>query len=199
MRNVYLMFVSWFFYYKTSGLFLLILAFITLSDWLIARQIHKSKTKNQKSKIPNILLALSVTIDLGLLAYFKYAYFFTNAVNDIFGADFRVFDIFAYIGNGFAQAGRFSVDTIILPVGRCLSSAYRTGQEHPRLRILCVLLPATCSRTYRACRGIYSAAVQTLPSQSTCLWYCCLLDSEWLGEENHHVRLSRGKPHRPRL
>ena len=117
MRNVYLMFVSWFFYYKTSGLFLLILAFITLSDWLIARQIHKSKTKNQKSKIPNILLALSVTIDLGLLAYFKYAYFFTNAVNDIFGADFRVFDIFAYVGNGFAQAGRFSVDTIVLPVG----------------------------------------------------------------------------------
>ena len=117
MRNVYLMFVSWFFYYKTSGLFLLILAFITLSDWLIARQIHKSKTKNQKSKIPQLLLALSVVIDLGLLAYFKYAYFFTNAINDIFGAEFRVFDIFAYIGNGFAQAGRFSVDTIILPVG----------------------------------------------------------------------------------
>ena len=127
MRNVYLMFVSWFFYYKTSGLFLLILAFITLSDWLIARQIHKSQithtfrscrqAKNYQSPIPKILLALSVTIDLGLLAYFKYAYFITNAVNDIFGADFRVFDIFAYIGNGFAQAGRFSVDTIILPVG----------------------------------------------------------------------------------
>ena len=32
LRNVYLLFVSWFFYYKTSGLFLLILAFVTLSD-----------------------------------------------------------------------------------------------------------------------------------------------------------------------
>ena len=35
LRNVYLMAVSWFFYYKTSGIFLLILAFVTLSDWLI--------------------------------------------------------------------------------------------------------------------------------------------------------------------
>jgi D-alanyl-lipoteichoic acid acyltransferase DltB (MBOAT superfamily) len=60
---------------------------------------------------------LSVVIDLGLLAYFKYAYFFTNMVNDLFGTGFRVFDIFAYIGNGFAEAGRFSVDTIVLPVG----------------------------------------------------------------------------------
>ena len=38
-------------------------------------------------------------------------------LNDLFGTGFRVFDIFAYIGNGFADAGRFSVDTIVLPVG----------------------------------------------------------------------------------
>ena len=117
LRNVYLMFVSWFFYYKTSGLFLLILAFITLSEWLIAAQVHKHKTANPQSVIPKLLLALSVTIDLGLLAYFKYAYFFTNVVNDWFGTEFRVFDIFAYIGNGFSTSGRFSVDTIVLPVG----------------------------------------------------------------------------------
>lgn len=116
LRNVYLMFVSWFFYYKTSGLFLLILAFVTLSDWLIAGRI-KSAITNNKPQIAKIFLALSVTIDLGLLAYFKYAYFFTNAINDLCGTDFRVFDIFAYIGNGFAEAGRFSVDTIVLPVG----------------------------------------------------------------------------------
>ena len=116
LRNVYLLFVSWFFYYKTSGLFLLILAFVTLSDWLIAGRI-KSAITNNKPQIAKILLALSVAIDLGLLAYFKYAYFFTNAINDLCGTDFRVFDIFAYIGNGFAEAGRFSVDTIVLPVG----------------------------------------------------------------------------------
>ena len=48
LRNVYLMFVSWFFYYKTSGLFLLILLFVTLSDWLIAQQIKKSQISNLK-------------------------------------------------------------------------------------------------------------------------------------------------------
>jgi len=113
LRNVYLLFVSWFFYYKTSGLFLLILAFVTLSDWLIAQRIQNTEYSIQK----RIWLVLSVVIDLGLLAYFKYAYFFTNMVNDLFGTGFQVFDIFAYVGNGFAEAGRFSVDTIVLPVG----------------------------------------------------------------------------------
>ena len=128
LRNIYLLFVSWFFYYKTSGLFLLILAFITLSDWIIAGRIHKHLNRPKAAKqddspldrealIAKGLLALSVTIDLGLLAYFKYAYFFTNMINDLFGTGFRVFDIFAYIGNGFSEAGRFSVDTIVLPVG----------------------------------------------------------------------------------
>ena len=114
LRNVYLLFVSWFFYYKTSGLFLLILAFITLSEWLIARRVKANANASAKAKA---WICLSVAIDLGLLAYFKYAYFFTNAINDLCGTDFRVFDIFAYIGNGFAEAGRFSVDTIVLPVG----------------------------------------------------------------------------------
>ena len=113
LRNVYLLFVSWFFYYKTSGLFLLILAFVTLSDWLIAQRIKA----NGERRMAKVWLCLSVAIDLGLLAYFKYAYFFTNMINDLFGTGFRVFDIFAYVGNGFAEAGRFSVDTIVLPVG----------------------------------------------------------------------------------
>ena len=91
LRNVYLMFVSWFFYYKTSGLFLLILLFVTLSDWLIAQRIHKTKNK--------FWLCLSVAIDLGFLAYFKYAYFFTDAFNDLFGTSYTI------------------VDKIILPVG----------------------------------------------------------------------------------
>ena len=113
LRNIYLLFVSWFFYYKTSGLFLLILAFVTISDWLIARRIQRSEVSIQKK----LWLTLSVVIDLSLLFYFKYAYFFTNVVNSWCGTEFQVFDIFAYIGNGFAEAGRFSVDVIVLPVG----------------------------------------------------------------------------------
>ena len=95
LRNIYLLFVSWFFYYKTSGNFLLILAFVTLSDWLIAQQIVNRKSSNRKL----FWLCLSVAIDLGFLAYFKYAYFFTDAFNDLFGTHYTI------------------VDKIILPVG----------------------------------------------------------------------------------
>ena len=114
LRNIFLMAVSWFFYYKTSGLFLLLLLFVTLSDWLIAQRIYQAKGERRKAKV---WLALSVVIDLGLLCYFKYAYFFTNVVNDLLGTEFAVFDLFAYIGNGFSESGRFMVDKIILPVG----------------------------------------------------------------------------------
>ena len=120
LRNVFLMAVSWFFYYKTSGLFLLILLFVTLSDWLIAKQIYQAKGERREAKGERQAkwwLALSVVIDLGLLCYFKYAYFFTNVVNDLLGTEFAVFDLFAYIGNGFSESGRFMVDKIILPVG----------------------------------------------------------------------------------
>ena len=119
LRNVFLMAVSWFFYYKTSGLFLLLLLFVTLSDWLIAQRIYRNKEQGTRSKdhIAKAWLALSVVIDLGLLCYFKYAYFFTNVMNDLLGTEFAVFDVFAYIGNGFSESGRFMVDKIILPVG----------------------------------------------------------------------------------
>ena len=118
LRNIFLMAVSWFFYYKTSGLFLLILLFVTLSDWLIAKRIY-ANIGNRRSgqRKAQFWLALSVVIDLGLLCYFKYAYFFTNVFNNIFGTEIAVFDLFAYIGNGFSQSGRFMVDRIILPVG----------------------------------------------------------------------------------
>ncbi len=116
LRNTYLLFVSLFFYYKTCGLFILILLFVTLSDYLIAHAIHRAH-RRAKPMRAKAWLILSVIIDLGILCYFKYAYFFTNMINDLFATNLQVFDIFAYIGNGFATDGRFSVDRIILPVG----------------------------------------------------------------------------------
>ena len=119
LRNIFLMAVSWFFYYKTSGLFLLILLFVTLSDWLIAKRIYSciNRSSNNGKRKAKWWLTLSIVIDLGLLCYFKYAYFFTNVFNNLFGTEIAVFDIFAYIGNGFSDSGRFMVDRIILPVG----------------------------------------------------------------------------------
>ncbi len=116
MRNTYLLFVSLFFYYKTCGLFVFILLFVTLSDYLIAHAIAWAH-RREKPHRAKAWLVLSVIIDLGILVYFKYAYFFTDMVNDLFSTHIRVFDIFAYIGNGLSTDGRFLVDRIILPVG----------------------------------------------------------------------------------
>ncbi len=116
MRNTFLLFVSWFFYYKTSGLALLILLFVTLSDFLLARRIYSAKQRG-RNHAARFWLVCSVAIDLGLLCYFKYPYFLTNMLNDMFGLQTKVFDVFAWIGNGGSSSGPFSVDSIMLPVG----------------------------------------------------------------------------------
>lgn len=113
LKISFLFFVSLFFYYKTSGLFVLLLLFATISDFTIAKQIYKS-TKNSTRKL---FASLSVVINLTVLCYFKYSYFIINIINTIFGTSLEVVDIFAEIGNVLCGYTRFSVDSIILPVG----------------------------------------------------------------------------------
>ena len=113
LRNTYLFFVSLFFYYKTSGLFILILVFITLYNYLAGRWMHTRKKNGSR----NTVLAISVIVNLSILCYFKYAYFLTDVLNDLTGLEFRVFDIFSWVGNELVGANRFSVDVILLPVG----------------------------------------------------------------------------------
>lgn len=116
MRNTFLLFASLFFYYKTSGIFILILLFVCCSDFLIAKRIYSAQ-RRECHRAAKFWLVLSIIIDLGILCYFKYPYFLTNMLNEMFALDLRVFDIFAWIGNGGSSTGRFSVDSIMLPVG----------------------------------------------------------------------------------
>ena len=113
LRNAFLFFVSLFFYYKTSGLFTLILVFITLYNFFAGKWLHSRK----KDASRNLVLALSVVVNLSILFYFKYAYFITDVVNDLFHTEFRVFDVFSWVGNEVTHSNRFSVDDILLPVG----------------------------------------------------------------------------------
>lgn len=114
MRNSFLFFASLFFYYKTSGLSILILLFVICSDFFIARRMVRCGKGGRRRKA---WLALSVCIDLGLLCYFKYAYFFTDVVSSITGMELRVTDVFSQLGNILAGSERFDVDRIVLPVG----------------------------------------------------------------------------------
>ncbi|MBK8805211.1 MAG: MBOAT family protein [Bacteroidales bacterium] len=111
-RSAFLFAVSLFFYYKSSGLFFFILIFSTLVDYSIGLAIYNSKSQNRKK----ILIFLSVFVNLALLGYYKYSYFFTEQINILLGTDFRVVDHFAILGNQLFNAN-FSIDEIILPVG----------------------------------------------------------------------------------
>ena len=64
-----------------------------------------------------MVLAISVIVNLFTLFYFKYAYFLTDVLNNLTGLKFRVFDVFSWVGNQITGDNRFSVDSILLPVG----------------------------------------------------------------------------------
>jgi alginate O-acetyltransferase complex protein AlgI len=112
LRNIYLLLVSFFFYYKTSGVFLILLIFTICSDYNWGRLIHKAKHRRDKK----IYLTISVCLNMFLLGYFKYAYFFTTSSNELFGSDIHFFNHFSHFTNTF-MGTHFSVDKLILPVG----------------------------------------------------------------------------------
>lgn len=113
LRNAYLMLASFFFYYKTSGLFLILLVFSILFGFSTGALIHGTKEKWQRK----FLLISGITVHLFLLCYFKYAYFFTEVVNDAVGTNLGIFNPLAEMGSLMMDEQYFRVDAILLPVG----------------------------------------------------------------------------------
>ncbi|MFZ5551623.1 MAG: MBOAT family O-acyltransferase [Bacteroidota bacterium] len=124
VRNLFLLLVSVFFYFKTSGFFIIILIFSTLIDYYIGNAIHKSDNKRKRLS----LLVLSMFMNLFVLCFFKYAYFFTASYNEVMGTfnehlgtafntDIKAFNYFGYWYDSFWDTDYFCVDKIILPVG----------------------------------------------------------------------------------
>lgn len=112
LRNSFLFFASLLFYYKTSGLFVLILLFSTGLDYFIGIAISNASS-NIKRKA---LVITSITANLGVLFYFKYAYFFTDAYNQIFHTNIEVINYIAHWTNSFTGSS-FNAGVIMLPVG----------------------------------------------------------------------------------
>ncbi|MDR0427044.1 MAG: MBOAT family protein [Dysgonamonadaceae bacterium] len=113
LRNTFLFFVSLFFYYKTGGLFVLILIFTTFFNFFQGKLIYK--TEENKKRQGHLVTGLIV--NLFFLCYFKYAYFINDVLNNLFGLNLKIFDAFAWIGNVLAGKERFDVAGIMLPVG----------------------------------------------------------------------------------
>lgn len=112
LRNAYLLAMSLFFYYKSGGYFFSLLIFSTLADYTLGHLIHKAPASASRK----LYLTLSIAINLGLLAYFKYAYFLTGIFNDLAGTDAGTVNIFTLLYNRFSGES-LDVTVIILPVG----------------------------------------------------------------------------------
>jgi D-alanyl-lipoteichoic acid acyltransferase DltB (MBOAT superfamily) len=112
LRNFYLLLVSLFFYYKSGGLFLFLLIFVTVIDFTCGLLIYKSKKKSLK----RLFILLSLISNLGILAYFKYTGFFVDTINNLFGSHLQVYDFLASFSNKHLGTS-FNISNIILPVG----------------------------------------------------------------------------------
>ena len=86
VRNAYLFAVSLFFYYKTSGLFVLLLVFSTLLGFALGIGMDRPVPQRRR----RALMVAGVTVNLLVLAFFKYAYFFTDLFNATFRTDHQL-------------------------------------------------------------------------------------------------------------
>ena len=93
-------------------MFLLLLLFVVTYNYFAARALRRARPAWQ-----TFWVVLSVVVDLGILAYFKYAYFLADFLNDLFGLSIQVHDVLGELMNGITGTTAFRVDAIILPVG----------------------------------------------------------------------------------
>ena len=80
-KNIVLLIFSLLFYTWGEPVYVLLLVFMTLCDWLAALFIEK--TESQKKQ--RLFLALAVIVNLGLIGYFKYTGFMLTNIQGIFG------------------------------------------------------------------------------------------------------------------
>ena len=99
LQNAFLLVVSYFFYGWWDWRFLSLIAFSSFVDYLVGIGLGKQENHNKRK----ILLLISITLNLGFLAFFKYYNFFTESFVDAFSL--------------FGQKLNFDRLNIILPVG----------------------------------------------------------------------------------
>ncbi len=112
IRNFYLFILSLFFYYKSGGLFLGLLIFVTLIDYTCGLLIYRSGTRFMR----RFFVLLSIVSNLGILAYFKYTGLIIRTVNDVLGTEFGVNDLLASFSNSHLGTS-YDITSILLPVG----------------------------------------------------------------------------------
>ncbi len=108
-RLLYVVAFSLFFYFKSSGFYFLILVAVSLCDHMITQTIFETSSLKWR----RVLVALSLTLNLSMLGYFKYTNLFVEIANGLFGEGFLQFQsIFLPVGISFYifQSMSYTID-----------------------------------------------------------------------------------------
>jgi alginate O-acetyltransferase complex protein AlgI len=111
VKSIFITIVSLFFYFKAAKLFVLFLVFSMFWNFVIGNWISKAKLERKRKTA----LILGISLNILLLVYFKYGFFFTESFNKLFQTDFELLNQFALWGNGFFGEGSF--DTKLFAAG----------------------------------------------------------------------------------
>lgn len=95
-RTLFLLAFSLFFYYKTSGLFVLLLAGTLTAVYLVTLCMSRCRGWGRSA-----WLTVTVVMVLGVLGYFKYANFLGENISLLLHLDFHRLDIFLPVGISF--------------------------------------------------------------------------------------------------
>lgn len=112
MKTIFFTVIGLFFYFKTSGASVIILSFSVILNYLSAKWINHSISQKKGKTI----LVCAVILNILILAYFKYAFFFTESFNEMFHTHYKALNYFAQWTSGFTGSGSL-VDKIIVPAG----------------------------------------------------------------------------------
>ena len=112
LRILFVTLFSYYFYYKSSGLFFWLLALVTTSDYFIAKAIAQVK---EKGGVAKTLVFLSLLLDLGLLVFFKYTNFLGESICTLL--ENCGVHVPSYITGSYLQGVVWQPRDIFLPVG----------------------------------------------------------------------------------
>jgi D-alanyl-lipoteichoic acid acyltransferase DltB (MBOAT superfamily) len=96
LRKIYLIAFSLFFYYKSSGPFLVLFLFQIVVDFFFARRIDRTEGGTKR-----VWATFAVLFSLSFLLYFKYANFILANTNWLLLTHFEPVDLFLPIGISF--------------------------------------------------------------------------------------------------
>ncbi|HVX50906.1 MAG TPA: MBOAT family O-acyltransferase, partial [Chitinophagaceae bacterium] len=97
LRLYFLTLFSLYFFYKASGWYVALILIAAVVDYNLSHLIYKQQNKRNK----NLLLIVSVTLNLGLLFYFKYTNFFIDIANSVSSAHFKPLSLVLPVGISF--------------------------------------------------------------------------------------------------